>query len=296
MLSSLVCPGWFESCPKSPVCYFQHLYSWVTFKCWTSLKQISRFAWGGLTCSLSVLKQKRRNCHLDSRSWLNKLVERLTGPKRFSASHRRGKSLALLFLRGLLGFILACLILFAFLPQYPVGSSVLGAFCGAQGLGCHGVTHRGGNLVSLHLQFSLPSPLSQGETASAKWFPCLMRRGPKSLLFACCCFLKWQIMWPSFYVDLFTGIAAGFLLSCLILLNERCERWAHFTLGHLAVSFKCTIFLHLFIASKNKFELGARVCVRKRDRFERTPDAPEGIHWVPTEGHYIQWFTQGSSS
>jgi len=31
------------------------------------------------------------------------------------------------------------------------------------------------------LAFSLPSPLSQGETASAKWFPCLMRRGPKRL-------------------------------------------------------------------------------------------------------------------
>lgn len=133
MLGSLVCPGWFESRPKSPACYFQHLYSWVTFKCWTSLRQISRFAWGGLTCSSSVLKQKRRNCHLDSRSWLNKLVERLTGPKLSSASHGRGKSLARLFLRGLLGFILACLILFAFLPQYPVGSGVLGAFCRARG-------------------------------------------------------------------------------------------------------------------------------------------------------------------
>ncbi|KFQ56238.1 Multiple C2 and transmembrane domain-containing protein 2, partial [Nestor notabilis] len=50
--------------------------------------------------------------------------------------------------------------------------------------------------------------------------------------------------------------AAGFLLSCLILLNERCERWAPFTLGHLAVSFKCSIFLHLFIASKTSLNLG----------------------------------------
>ncbi|KFQ36778.1 Multiple C2 and transmembrane domain-containing protein 2, partial [Merops nubicus] len=58
-------------------------------------------------------------------------------------------------------------------------------------------------------------------------------------------------------------IAAGLLLSCLILLNERCERWAHFTLGHLAVSFKCTIFLHLFIASKTSLNLG-HVCVFMR--------------------------------
>lgn len=100
-----------------------------------------------------------------------------------------------------------------------------------------------------------------------------------------CCFLKW----PSFGADLFTGFAAGFLLSCLILLNERCERWAPFTLGHLAVSFKCSIFPHLFIASKTSLNLGhVYVCVRKRDRFESSPDAPEGIHWVPRKGDYIQ--------
>ncbi|KFQ59110.1 Multiple C2 and transmembrane domain-containing protein 2, partial [Pelecanus crispus] len=58
-------------------------------------------------------------------------------------------------------------------------------------------------------------------------------------------------------------IAAGFLLSCLILLNERCERWIRFTLGHLAMSFKCTIFLHLFIASKTSLNLG-HVCVFMR--------------------------------
>lgn len=97
MLSSLVCPGWLESHPECPTCYFQHLYSRITFKCWTSTKQISRFAWGGLTLSSSVLKQKRHTCHLDSRSWLNKLAERLTGPKCSSVSHRRGKSLTLLF-------------------------------------------------------------------------------------------------------------------------------------------------------------------------------------------------------
>lgn len=184
MLSSLVCPGWLESHPECPARYSQHLYSWITLKCWTSMKQISRFAWGGLTRSSLVLKQKRRNCHLDSLSWLNKLAERLTGPKCSSASHHRGESLTLLSffsLRGLLGFIFACLIVFGFLPQYPVGSSALRAFRGAEGLGCHRVTRRGGNLVSVHLPFSMPSPLSQGETASAKWFPCLMRRGPKSL-------------------------------------------------------------------------------------------------------------------
>lgn len=75
------------------------------------------------------------------------------------------------FLSGLLGFIFACLIVFGFLPQNPVGSSALRAFRGAEGLACHRVTHRGGNLLSVHLPFSLPSPLSQGETASAKWFP-----------------------------------------------------------------------------------------------------------------------------
>lgn len=85
-------------------------------------------------------------------------------------------------LRGLLGFIFACLIVFGFLPQHPVGSDALQALCGAEGLGCHRVTHRGGNLASVHLPFSLPSSLSQGEAASAKWFPCLMRKGPKSLL------------------------------------------------------------------------------------------------------------------
>ncbi|KFV66227.1 Multiple C2 and transmembrane domain-containing protein 2, partial [Dryobates pubescens] len=58
-------------------------------------------------------------------------------------------------------------------------------------------------------------------------------------------------------------IAAGLLLSCLILLNERCERWACFTLGHLAVSFKCTISLPLFIASKPSLNLG-HVCVFTR--------------------------------
>lgn len=30
------------------------------------------------------------------------------------------------------------------------------------------------------------------------------------------------------------------------------------------------------------------VCVRKRDRFESSPDAPEGIRWVPRKGDYIQ--------
>lgn len=110
----------------------------------------------------------------------------------------------------------------------------------------------------------------------------------------CCCCLKWRITWPSFDVDLFTGIAAGSLLSCLILLNERWERWARFTLGHLAVSFKCTIFLHLFIASKTSLNLGhVCVCVRKRDRFESSPDAPEGICWVPIEGDYRQMELSG---
>lgn len=97
MLSSLVCPGWLESHPECPACYFQHLYSSITFKGWTSMKQISRFAWGGLTCSSSVMKQKWRSCHLDSLSWLNKLAERLAEPKGSSASHCGGKSLALFF-------------------------------------------------------------------------------------------------------------------------------------------------------------------------------------------------------
>lgn len=35
------------------------------------------------------------------------------------------------------------------------------------------------------------------------------------------------------------------------------------------------------------------VCVRKRDRFESGPDAPEGIHWVPIEGDYIQMLLSG---
>lgn len=91
MLSTLVCPGWFESHPECPARHFQHLYSWITFKCWTSRRQISRSAWGGLTCSSSVLKQKWRNCHLDSLSWLNKLAERLTGSKCSSSISSLGK-------------------------------------------------------------------------------------------------------------------------------------------------------------------------------------------------------------
>lgn len=35
------------------------------------------------------------------------------------------------------------------------------------------------------------------------------------------------------------------------------------------------------------------VCVRKRDRFESSPDAPEGIRWVPIEGDYIQMVLAG---
>lgn len=34
------------------------------------------------------------------------------------------------------------------------------------------------------------------------------------------------------------------------------------------------------------------VCVRKRDRFE-SPDAPEGICWVPIEGDYTQMELSG---
>lgn len=158
MLSTLVCPGWLESHPECPARYFQHLYSWITFKCWTSRRQISRSAWGGLTCSSSVLKQKWRNCHLDSQSWLNKLAERLTGPK---GSSSRGKSLTLffyffVFLCGLLGLIFVCLVVFGSLPQSPVGSR-------------DRVTHcRGANLVLVHLPFPLPSPLSQGENCLCK--------------------------------------------------------------------------------------------------------------------------------
>lgn len=78
-------------------------------------------------------------------------------------------------------------------------------------------------------------------------------------------FSNGKLRGPVSVFDLFTGIAAGFLMSCLILLNERCERWAHFTLGHLTVSFKCTIFLHLFIASKTGLNLG-HVCVHQEKR------------------------------
>lgn len=78
-------------------------------------------------------------------------------------------------------------------------------------------------------------------------------------------FSNGKLRGPVSVFDLFTGIAAGFLMSCLILLNERCERWAHFTLGHLTVSFKCTIFLHLFIASKTSLNLG-HVCVHQEKR------------------------------
>lgn len=35
------------------------------------------------------------------------------------------------------------------------------------------------------------------------------------------------------------------------------------------------------------------VCIRKRDRFESSTDAPEGIHRVPTEGDYIQMVLSG---
>lgn len=35
------------------------------------------------------------------------------------------------------------------------------------------------------------------------------------------------------------------------------------------------------------------VCVRKRDRFEGRPDAPEGICWVPRKGDYIQMVLSG---
>ena len=171
MLSRLVCPGWLESHPECPACYFQHLYSWTAFRCWTSMKQISRFAWGGLTRSSSALKQTRRNCHLDSLSWLNKLAERLTGPKCSLVCHCRGKSLALLFPRGLLGFIFACLIVFGFLPQYPVGSEALRAFRGAEGLACHGVTHRGGNLVSVHLPSRCPLLFPRGRLPLQNGFP-----------------------------------------------------------------------------------------------------------------------------
>lgn len=144
------------------------------------MKQISRFAWGGLTRSSSVLKQKRRNCHLDSLSWLNKLAERLTGLKCSSASHCRGKSLTRLF------FPCVWAVRFHFCLPHCIWLSLTiphgqRRFHGAEGLGCHRVTHRGSNLVLVHLPFSLSSPLSQGGTASAKWFLCLMRRGPKSL-------------------------------------------------------------------------------------------------------------------
>lgn len=44
---------------------------------------------------------------------------------------------------------------------------------------------------------------------------------------------------------------------------------------------------------KNKFELGACMCVSERDRFESSPDAPEGIRWVPIEGDYIQMVLAG---
>lgn len=124
MLSSLVCPEWLESHPECPTYYFQHLYSWITFMCWTFMKQISRFAWGGLTRSSSVLKQKRHNCHLDSLSWLNKLAERLTGLKCSSTSHHRGKSLTLLFFPSVWAvrfhFCLPHCIWLS--PQYPMGS------------------------------------------------------------------------------------------------------------------------------------------------------------------------------
>lgn len=138
MLSTLVCPGWFESHPECPARHFQHLYSWITFKCWTSRRQISRSAWGGLTCSSSVLKQKWRNCHLDSLSWLNKLAERLIGPKCSSSISSLGKiphSPFFFFpLWGLLGFIFVCLIVFGSLLQSPVGSGALQALHRARGL------------------------------------------------------------------------------------------------------------------------------------------------------------------
>lgn len=182
MLTTLVCPGWLESHPECPARSFLHLYSWITFKCWTSRRQISRSAWGGLTCSSSVLKQKRRNCHLDSLSWLNKLAERLAGPKGSSSISWQGKIphspilffFVCVFLCGLLGFIFVCLIVFGSLPQSPVGSAERGD---SLATGSHVV-------VPISCWFTcLSTALSsfpRGNCLLQKWFLCLMRRGPKS--------------------------------------------------------------------------------------------------------------------
>lgn len=61
------------------------------------------------------------------------------------------------FLCGLLGFIFVCLIVFGSLPQSPVGSAERGDSLAT-----------GSHLLLVHLPFPLPSPLSQGETASAE--------------------------------------------------------------------------------------------------------------------------------
>lgn len=58
---------------------------------------------------------------------------------------------------------------------------------------------------------------------------------------------------------------------------------------HLNVQFFCISLL----LQKQVWTWGMYVCVRKRDRFESSPDAPEGICWVPIEGDYTQMELSG---
>lgn len=61
--------------------------------------------------------------------------------------------------------------------------------------------------------------------------------------------------------------------------------------SHLATS-PCHLNVQFFHISlwlqKQVWTWGMYVCVRKGDRFESSPDAPEGIRWVPRKGDYIQ--------
>lgn len=54
------------------------------------------------------------------------------------------------------------------LSSSPPWAAELSERFAERGDSCHRVTRRGANLVLVHLPFPLPSPLSQGETASAK--------------------------------------------------------------------------------------------------------------------------------
>lgn len=58
---------------------------------------------------------------------------------------------------------------------------------------------------------------------------------------------------------------------------------------HLNVQFFCISLL----LQKQVWTWGMYVCVRKRDRSESSPDAPEGICWVPIEGDYRQMELSG---